>query len=86
MKKSFLFIIISILLGCGSDKKYEVCYKVHYPDYTKTYTVIIDDVPYLGSDRGTNFLKESGVTGTTIAQTSAPIEVVYYKRLDTGGK
>lgn len=76
-----LFIsLLLFLFSCSDNKKYEVCYKIYYPNNVKTYIVIIDDKPYLGSDRGTNFLKVGSLTSPeTLARTSAPIELVYYK-------
>ena len=50
-------------------------YNVYYPNNTKHYTIIIDDTPYLGSDRGTNYLKIGGATGKSIIKKSAPIEI-----------
>jgi hypothetical protein len=78
MKKIGLlvFMVLAMISSCTRiEKKYKVYYNVYYPNNTKHYTVIIDDTPYLGSNRGTNYLKIGSLTGTTVIETSAPIEI-----------
>lgn len=81
MKKLILGLTILLLLGCGSNDggKYRVIYKVYWPGNPKTYRVIMNDKPYLGSYRGTNYLKEGGIKN--IIRTSAPIEIVMYEKI-----
>lgn len=78
MKKFILLALTAlIMVGCGhKQQKYKIYYKVYYPNNTQSYCVIIDDEPYLGSDRGTNYLKVGSNTGSSIIKTSAPIELV----------
>jgi len=47
-----------------------------YPNNTQSHCAIIDDEPYLDSDRGTNCLRVGNATGTSIIKTSVPIELV----------
>lgn len=78
MKKISLliFIVLAVISSCKrTEEKYKVYYNVYYPNNTKHYTIIIDDTPYLGSDRGTNYLKIGSIAGKTIIRTSAPIEI-----------
>lgn len=78
MKKIALliFIALTVISSCQrTEEKYKVYYNVYYPNNPKHYTIIIDDTPHLGSDRGTNYLKVGNVTGKTIIETSAPIEI-----------
>lgn len=85
MKKLILGLTILLLLGCGNcndSGKYRVIYRVYWPGNPKTYRVIMNDKPYLGSDRGTNYLKEGGINSTeNIIRTSAPIEIVRYEKI-----
>ena len=84
MKKLILGLTILLLLGCGSsiNCKYRVIYRVYWPGNPKTYKVIMNDKPYLGSDRGTNYLKDGGINSTeNIIRTSAPIEIVMYEKI-----
>lgn len=82
MKKVKWFLISLLILCSCSEGKHTVTYRVYWPDKVKTYTVTIDDKPYLGSDRGTNFLKVGSITGPDIIRTSAPIEIVNIKKLE----
>jgi hypothetical protein len=78
MKKIGLlvFIVLAVISSCKrTEEKYKVYYTVYYPNNTKHYIVIIDDTPYLGSNRGTNFLSIGSLTGETVISTSAPIEI-----------
>jgi hypothetical protein len=78
MKKIGLlvFMVLAMISSCKrTEEKYKVYYTVYYPNNTKHYIVIIDDTPYLGSDRGTNFLNIGGLSGANIISTSAPIEI-----------
>ena len=76
MKKIGLlvFMVLAMISSC-KEKKYKVYYTVYYPNNTKHYTVIIDDTPYLGSNRGTNFLSIGSPSGADVIRTSAPIEI-----------
>ena len=74
MKKILIALLALLMIACSAGK-HRVTYTVYYPGNTVTKTVIIDDAPYLGSDRGTNYLKVGRVTGPTVIETSAPIEL-----------
>lgn len=78
MKKIILLALTALMIAaCGhKQQKYKIYYKVYYPNNTQRYCVIIDDEPYLGSDRGTNCLRVGSATGPSIIKTSAPIELV----------
>ena len=77
MKKIILLLFIALIIaGCTRHEKCKVHYRVYYPNNTQNYCIVIDDEPYLGSDRGTNYLKVGGITGPSIIETSAPIELV----------
>lgn len=77
-----IFMMLVVISSCNkTEEKYKVYYNVYYPNNTKNYTIIIDDTPYLGSDRGTNYLKVGSITGPTIIRTSAPIELVQTVKL-----
>ena len=86
MKKIILMAFIALfMVSCSSSNdegKYNVKYKIYYPNNTKEFSIVINAKPYLGSDRGTNYLKEGSVVGTTIAETSAPIEIVECTKIE----
>jgi len=77
IKKIILLGLTALIVAaCGhKQQKYKIYYKVYYPNNTKSYCAIIDDEPYLGSDRGTNYLRVGSITGPSIIKTSAPIEL-----------
>ena len=83
MKKLILLALTTFMMAaCGhKQEKYKIYYRVYYPNNTQNYCAIIDDEPYLGSDRGTNYLSIGSTTGTSIIKTSAPIELVKVTRL-----
>lgn len=82
MKKLIYVLFIFIIAGCTkSESKYKVYYNVYYPNNTKSYSIITDDIPYLGSDRGTNYMTVGTIGSSTIIKTSAPIEIVRIERL-----
>lgn len=78
MKLLITTLLIVFLIGCNSKPKYEyvMIYRVHYSSsYYKDYKVIGDKF-YIGSDEGSNYIKHGSITGSTIIDTSAPIEVI----------
>jgi len=83
MKKFFIIILCSLLCMSCEEKKNEKCelvYTIYWPGNTKTYTKIVEGDVYLISHRGTNRLKVGGIC---IEQTTAPIEIVSYKKIAT---
>ena len=63
---------------------YCMVYKVHYNNGNVRIDTIINEGPiYVGSDRGTNFIKRDDIAGSTVIKTSAPIEVISYSKLPT---
>lgn len=61
---------------------YYMIYRVYYnQDNIREYSVTNDGPIYVGSDRGSNFIKRYSITGPTIIKTTAPIEVVSYTRI-----
>lgn len=82
MKKLSGFLISLLILCSCSKGKHIVTYRVYWPNNVRTYTVTINDKPYLGSDRGTNYLKVGNITGPTIIETNAPIEIINIKKLE----
>lgn len=81
MKKFFIIILCSFLCMSCEKKENETCelvYTIYWPGNTKTYTKIVEGDVYLISHRGTNRLK---VDGRCIEQTTAPIEIVSYKKI-----
>lgn len=87
MKKIISLAFVALMLvGCSKHEKCKIHYRVYYPNNTQNYHVIIDDEPYLGSSRGTNFLKVGDITGSSIIETSAPIELVSVVKLKKNEK
>lgn len=83
MKKIISLIFIALIIaGCSRHEKCKIHYRVYYPNNTQNYCIVIDDEPYLGSDRGTNYLRVGGSTGQLIIETSAPIELVKVVKLE----
>lgn len=61
---------------------YRMVYKVHYNNENVRIDTIINEGPiYVGSDRGSNFIKRDAINGSTVIKTSAPIEVISYSKL-----
>jgi hypothetical protein len=81
MKKILTVLFAAFIISC-SNERHQVTYTVYYPGNTVTKTIIINDTPYLGSDRGTNYLKVGSITGPTVIETSAPIELKEVKKLE----
>ena len=96
MKKTNL-ILLSVIIGLPiifmgiktyklSQKSdlYRMVYRVHYNNENVRIDTIINEGPiYVGSDRGTNFIKRNDITGSTVIKSSAPIEVISYSKLPT---
>lgn len=80
--KKLLFALICLIMMACSEGPHRITYKVYWPDAPKTYVKVIDDAPYLGSDRGTNFLKVGSITGPDVIVTSAPIEIIKVEKLE----
>lgn len=83
MKKFFFIILCSLLcMSCEKkeNEKCELVYAIYWPGNTKTYRKIVEGDVYLISHRGTNRLKVGGIC---IEQTTAPIEIVSYKKIAT---
>lgn len=78
----FAVVLIGMLNAfTGNDGIYHMTYRVYYNQCTfREYSITNDGPIYVGSDRGTNFIKKYSITGQTIITTSAPIEVVSYTR------
>ena len=65
-----------------SDDLYRMVYKVYYDkDNVRCDTITNTGPIYVGSDRGTNFIKRNSLTGPTVIKTSAPIEVISYTKM-----
>ena len=79
MKRFILmvFILISII-SCNSNKIYTLEYVVFYPNYNDTITISNDDEYYWSSDRGTTYIKEGSITGSTVYKGSAPYKILSY--------
>ena len=81
---SIVFLVV--LIGMfntyqGNDRIHHMTYRVYYNQNTvREYSITNDGPIYVGSDRGSNFIKKYSITGPTIITTSAPIEVVSYTR------
>lgn len=96
MKKTNL-ILLSVIIGLPiifmgiktyklSQKSdlYRMVYRVHYNSENVCTDTIINEGPiYVGSDRGTNFIKRDAIDEPTVIKTSAPIEVISYSKLPT---
>ena len=80
MKKLITIIASLTILSCETSHPTKVTYVVFYPNYNDTIIVTMDDRPYVGSDRGTNYLKSNNMTGSTVYQGSSPLKIIswYY--------
>lgn len=78
----FLVVLIGMFnTFTGNDGIYHMTYRVYYNQNTiREYSITLDGPIYVGSDRGTNYIKKYSSTGVDIIRTSAPIEVVSYTR------
>ena len=79
-------VFLVVLIGMfntyqGNGRIHHMTYRVYYNQNTvREYSITNDGPIYVGSDRGTNYIKKYSGTGPTIITTSAPIEIVSYTR------
>lgn len=78
MKKGLLLALTLLLCAC-TGKKYEVSYVVYYPNCPKTYKIVTNRVPYVWSNRGTNYITTGGTK--RYFSTTAPIEILSCKEI-----
>ena len=81
MKSKILlvFVVISfIIVSCSTNhREYTIVYEVYYNENTVVKETKKASEPfYVGSDRGSNFIKIGSLTGELIISTSAPIRVL----------
>lgn len=80
--KRFLLTIITLLtlVACETETyEYSITYRVHYSETNvETFFDTYEGTHgyYIGSDRGTNFIKRESISGPDVIKTSAPIEIV----------
>ena len=78
--KKFLILVFALFLCACTEKKYEVKYVVYYPNHEKTYTMVVEGVPYIDCHRGVNYIK-AGIH--SYFESIAPMEIISYKELKT---
>ena len=86
MKKILLLLATIAIVSCvGCHEKgrnFQLTYRVYYPGTVVEKTVYPSEEIYLGSDRGTNYLKYYDENGEYHSEvTSAPIQIVNYYKL-----
>lgn len=85
MKKLALAILLAVItVACSAPKgrNYYVKYRVHYPGGAVDKEAYAADEIYIGSDRGTNFIRYYDEFGDYSGYaTSAPIQLVEYRKL-----
>jgi hypothetical protein len=87
MKQGLIFLAF-ITLMCSilaysvfhKDSEHTLTYVIYYPNYNDTVTVSCDDSYFWSCDRGTNYIKEGGITGTTVYSGSAPYKILSYTK------
>ena len=88
MKKlalAILLAVITVACSCSAPKgrNYYVKYRVHYPGGAVDKEAYAADEIYIGSDRGTNFIRYYDEFGECSGYaTSAPIQLVEYRKLN----
>ena len=81
--KYLILLLICILsfVSCGEGDNYYVKYVVFYPSYNDTISSVyrLHSAPYVSSYQGSNRIEGRG---GTIYQTSAPIKLLDYRKLE----
>lgn len=78
--KKFLLLVFALFLCACKGKEYEVTYVVYYPNHAKTYTMVVEGVPYIDCHRGVNYIR----TGhRRYFESIAPMEIISYKEVKT---
>lgn len=79
MKKIILLIFAALLISCEHENRtYTLKYVVFYPNYNDTVTITSDTKFYWGCDRGNNYIKKGGITGSDYYAGSAPYKILEY--------
>ena len=79
--KYLILLLFLTLVSCSADEDriYTLTYRVYYNNSViKEYVVKSNKKFYIGSDRGSNYIKEGSIVGPTVITTSAPIEIITY--------
>lgn len=78
--KKFLLLVFALFLCACKEEEYEVTYVVYYPNHAKTYTMVVEGVPYVECHKGVNYIS----TGYGYYfESIAPMEIVSYKEVKT---